>query len=103
LPRSFETSRLKCLDELPLPKRQFPILRADFDPVTGFEFTRQQLRRERVEQVFLNRALERARAGNTSCDLIVSLSSCILGGAIYRKGGKIGKTPNVEHRTSNAQ
>jgi hypothetical protein len=41
-------------------KNQFPILRADFDFIARLEFARQQLRRERV--VFLNRALEWARA-----------------------------------------
>jgi beta-galactosidase len=34
----------------------------DLDLVARLEFTRQQLGRERVEQMFLNRALERARA-----------------------------------------
>jgi hypothetical protein len=42
-------------------ENQFPILHADFDFIARLEFTRQQLCCERVEQVFLNRALEQAR------------------------------------------
>jgi hypothetical protein len=42
-------------------KYRFIAVRADFDAVAGLEFTGEQLRRERVKQVFLNRALERAR------------------------------------------
>ena len=41
---------------------QFLILRTDFDLVARFELTGQQLRRERVKQMFLDRALERTRA-----------------------------------------
>jgi hypothetical protein len=38
-------------------ENQFAILRADFDFFSWLELPSQQLRRERVEQVFLNRAL----------------------------------------------
>ena len=41
---------------------QFPILRADFNSFTRLKLPRQQFRRERVEQVFLNRVFERASA-----------------------------------------
>ena len=41
---------------------QFLPIRSDLDFVARLEFSSQQLRRERVEQMFLNRAFERARA-----------------------------------------
>jgi hypothetical protein len=39
-----------------LLENQRIVLRADFNLFAGFEFTFEQLSRERVEQVFLNRA-----------------------------------------------
>jgi hypothetical protein len=43
---------------------QFVILGGDVDMVAGFEFAFEQLRRERIEQMFLNRAFERVRANS---------------------------------------
>ena len=45
-----------------LLKHQFHILRADFDPVTGFELTFEQTQGKRIEYSFLHSAFERARA-----------------------------------------
>jgi hypothetical protein len=39
---------------------QFFVLRTDFDLIARLEFAHRQLRRERGEQVFLDRALRRA-------------------------------------------
>ncbi len=44
-----------------LRKSQFPIIRTDFHFLAGFEFAFEQLRRERVEQMFLDGALQRTR------------------------------------------
>ncbi len=43
-------------------EHKFFAVHADFDFVVGLKLPRQQLRRERVEQMFLNRAFERAGA-----------------------------------------
>jgi hypothetical protein len=45
-----------------LLENQFPILRADFDPVARLEFAFEQAQGKRVEHLFLNGAFERARA-----------------------------------------
>ena len=43
-------------------EHQLPILRANLDPLVRLKLPRQQLRCERVEQVFLDGAFERTRA-----------------------------------------
>ena len=43
-------------------ENQFAVLRCRFDAITRLEAAFEQLRRERIEQVLLDRALERTRA-----------------------------------------
>jgi hypothetical protein len=46
------------------------VLRADFNLFAGFEFTFEQLSRERVERMFLNRASQGAREGKAKQQLV---------------------------------
>jgi hypothetical protein len=53
-----------------LLENQRIVFRTDPDFIAGLEFTFEQLRRERVEQVFLNRASQGTREGKAKQQLV---------------------------------